>query len=77
MKKLASKDQAIKLIQNLKLQNYQIINEKLIDDLDRRSIKKIYSPINLPELPTAGLDGYVMSSVKSEKINESSPLLIH
>ena len=68
MKKLASKDQAIKLIQNLKLQNYQIINEKLIDALDRRSIKKIYSPINLPELPTAGLDGYVMSSVKSEKI---------
>ena len=68
MKKLVSKDQAIKLIQNLKLQNYQIVNEKLIDALDRRSIKKIYSPINLPELPTAGLDGYVMSSVKSEKI---------
>jgi len=68
MKKLVSKDQAIKLIQNLKLKNYQIINEKLIDALDRRSIKKIYSPINLPELPTAGLDGYVMSSVKSEKI---------
>lgn len=68
MKKLVSKDQAIKLIQKLKLQNYQIVNEKLIDALDRKSIKKIYSPINLPELPTAGLDGYVMSSVKSEKI---------
>ena len=68
MKKLVSKDRAIKLIQNLKFQSYQIVNEELIDALDRRSIKKIYSPINLPELPTAGLDGYVVSSIKSEKI---------
>ncbi len=68
MKNLVSKDQAVKLIKKLKLNNYKVVNEKLLNTLDRKSIKKIYSPINLPELPTAGLDGYVVSSLKSQSI---------
>lgn len=48
MKKLVSKDQAIKLIQKLKLQNYQIVNEKLIDALDRKSIKKFIHQLIYP-----------------------------
>jgi len=68
MKKLISKNQAINLIRKIKFKSPISNNEKLLDLLDRKSINKIYSPINLPELPTAGLDGYIIPSLKSEKI---------
>ena len=68
MKRLVSKDQAISLIRKIKLKSSMFDDEKLLNLLDRKSINKIYSPIDLPELPTAGLDGYIVSSLKLEKI---------
>ncbi|MDA1284614.1 MAG: molybdopterin molybdotransferase MoeA, partial [Proteobacteria bacterium] len=68
MKKLVSKDQAITLIKKIKLTSYKTIKVSLSKTLDRKSLEKIYSPIDLPELPTAGLDGYVVSNHKLQNI---------
>jgi len=68
MKKLVSKDRAINLIKKIKLTHYKSNNVNLSKSLDCKSLERIYSPIDLPELPTAGLDGYVVFSLKLQKI---------
>ena len=68
MNEFVSKNQAIRLIKKIKTNYFNVNKVSLLNSLDHKSKDKVYSPIDLPELPTAGLDGFVVSSLKLEII---------
>ena len=47
----------------------------LADSLNFIASKEIYSPINLPELDSAGLDGFIISNKRSAKFPVSSKII--
>ncbi|MAV82551.1 MAG: hypothetical protein CMI90_03685 [Pelagibacteraceae bacterium] len=67
MRKLISKDQAVQIIRKIKINPKLKSNINIKNVRNHKSLNKIISPINLPELPSPGLDGYVIPNLKKTR----------